>query len=73
MTMLLLNGNRFNVPKWRIERWMAKEDEGCLLCVGVMAAASYFFPEIANYLQMLQHATNMYRNRPMFIIGGNRF
>ena len=24
------------------------------LCVGVMAAASYFFPEIANYLQMLE-------------------
>ena len=71
--MLLLNGNRFNVPKWRIERWMTKEDEGCLLCVGVMAAALYFFPEIASYLQMLQSATNMYRNRPVFIIGGNRF
>ena len=70
MTMLLLNGNRFNVPKWRIERWMAKEDGGCFLCVGVMAAASYFFPEIANYLQMLQSAMNMYRNRPGFIIGG---
>ena len=25
----------------------------------VMAAASYFFPEIANYLQMLQSAMNM--------------
>ena len=24
MTMLLLNGNRFIVPKWRIERWMPK-------------------------------------------------
>ena len=25
----------------------------------VMAAASYFFPEIGNYLQMLQSAANM--------------
>ena len=64
MAMLLLNGNRFNVPKWRIEWWMAKEDEGWLLGVGVMAAASYFLPE---------SATNMYRNQPVFIIGGNRF
>ena len=24
MTMLLLNGNRFIVPKWRLERWMPK-------------------------------------------------
>ena len=24
MTMLLLNGNRFIVQKWRIERWMPK-------------------------------------------------
>ena len=24
MTMLLLNDNRFIVPKWRIERWMPK-------------------------------------------------
>ena len=52
---------------------MAEEDEGCLLCAGVMAAASYFFHEIAHYLQMLQSVTNMYRNRPVFIIGGNRF
>ena len=57
---------------------MVEEDEGCLLCVGVMAAASYFFPEIANYLQMLQSATNMYRvylyqYRSVFIIVGNRF
>ena len=29
------------------------------LGVRVMDAASYFFPEIANYLQMLQSATNM--------------
>ena len=32
---------------------------GRLLDVRVMAAASYSFPEIANYLQMLQSATNM--------------
>ena len=32
---------------------------GRLLRVRVMAAASYFFPEITNYLQMLQSATNM--------------
>ena len=53
MTMLLLNGNRFNVPKWRMGKMdaeMAEEDWGCyrLRCVRVgMAAASYFFPEIA--------------------------
>ena len=78
MTMHLLNGNGFNVPKWQIERWMLKwwkktMPAYCWLCVGVMAAASYFFPEIANYLQMLQSATNIYRNRPVYIIGGNRF
>ena len=59
--MLLLNGNRFNVPKWRIEDGC--RNGGCkqrlLLCVHVMGAASYFFPEIANYLQLLQSATNM--------------
>ena len=32
---------------------------GRLQGVRVMAAASYFFREIANYLQMLQSATNM--------------
>ena len=36
---------------------MAEGEEG--LGVRVMAAASYFFPEIANYLQMVQSATNM--------------
>ena len=32
---------------------------GKQLGVRVMAAASYFFPEIANYLQMLQSPTDM--------------
>ena len=32
---------------------------GRLQGVRVMVAASYFFPEIANYLQLLQSATNM--------------
>ena len=50
MTMLLLNGNRFNVPKWRMDAKMTEEDGGCYwlqyVRVGV-AAASYFFSEIA--------------------------
>ena len=48
---------------------MAEGAEG--LGVRVMATASYFFPEIANYLQMLQSATNMrrrtYWNRPCLL------
>ena len=36
---------------------MSEREEG--RGVRVMAAASYFFPEIANYLQMLQSATDM--------------
>ena len=46
------------MPKWPIERWMPKwrkkTKAATVLCVGVMAAASFFFLEIANYLQMLQ-------------------
>ena len=57
----------------KMDAEMVEDDEGCLLYVGVMAAASYFFPEIANYLQMLQSATDMYWNQPVFIISGNRF
>ena len=54
---------RRNVPKWRMERWMPKlrkkteADTGFGVCVLVVDAALYFFPEI--YLQMSQSATKM--------------
>ena len=56
MTMLLLKGNRFNVPygpKW----WKkGKAATSYSVCVLVMAAASYFFLEIVYKCCKVQQA-----------------
>ena len=64
MTMLLLNGNRFIVPKWRIERWMPKwQKKDWLRCV---------FLKFAYKCCEVQRTCKEERVGPVVIIGGNR-